>query len=261
MTEHYVHQLDPIAFELLGLPMPWYWLAYFFGYFWILWFAKYLYRQKLSQIDSLTLLQFIFPGFFVLLFSGKIFYVLFYNLSFYLNNPMKVFAIWEGGMSFHGALLGCALWTYAFARIKKLSFWQLSDPIITGVPLVLMLGRVANFINGELAGRVSHVPWAVVFPKLYDSSPRHPSQIYEAILEGLILFIVMFWSRKNIRIPGFQSALFLIGYGVARFIVEFFRMPDRQIGFILEYFTVGQIYCLVMIIIGSLTLVKKSTKV
>lgn len=248
---HYVHDLSPIAFHLFGLPMPWYWLVYFLGYFWILWFCNYLIDRGYSDLNKKDLFSFLFPGFFILLLSGKVFYILFYNPSFYMKNPQKIFAIWEGGMSFHGALLGCALWTYIYSIKNGFSFLRLCDTVITGVPLVLFFGRLANFANGELAGRVSDVAWAVIFTKFYGSVPRHPSQIYEAILEGLLLFVVLFATRKKLRIAGFQSSLFLMGYGLARFFVEFFRMPDPQIGYLLGIFTIGQFYCLMMIVLGA----------
>ena len=259
MNNYYIHNLDPIAFNLFGLPMPWYWLVYFLGYFWILWFCNYLYKKKYTDFGGGDLLSFIFPCFFILLLSGKLFYILFYNLNHYLANPAKVFAVWEGGMSFHGALIGCAFWTHLYAKKNGYSFFKISDTVITGVPLVLFFGRMANFINGELAGRVTDMPWAVVFPKFYDQAPRHPSQIYEALLEGILLFIILFLTRKKIKDEGVQSSMFLIGYGLARFFVEFFRMPDPQIGYILNFFTIGQLYCFVMIALGVFFLRKKIT--
>lgn len=246
---YYVHDLDPIAFELFGMPFPWYWLVYFAGYFWVYFSVKFLIQKKYSSLNLAEIHNFLFYGFLVLLFSGKFFYITFYNFSFYLENPSQILAVWKGGMSFHGALLGCALWTLFYSKRKEINFFKLTDPVCTVVPIVLFFGRIANFINGELAGRVSTVSWAVVFPKLYDTQPRHPSQLYEAILEGLLLFLILWFSKTNIeKKPGLQSVIFLGGYGVARFIVEFFRSADSQIGYYFNYFTVGQFYCFLMII-------------
>jgi phosphatidylglycerol:prolipoprotein diacylglycerol transferase len=248
---YYVHDLDPIAFEIFGMPFPWYWLVYFAGYFWVYSSVKYLIQKNYSSLKLDEIHNFLFYGFLILLFSGKIFYILFYNLNFYLQNPSEVLAVWKGGMSFHGALVGCAAWTWFYSKKKSIKFLELADPFCTVTPLVLFFGRLANFINGELAGRVSNVSWAVIFPKLYDTQPRHPSQIYEAVLEGLILFFILWFSKGNMKKRvGLQSVIFLAGYGVARFIVEFFRLADPQIGYIFGYFTIGQFYCLLMIILA-----------
>lgn len=243
---YYTHSLDPIAFEVFGMPFPWYWLVYFLGYFWVQYFVKSLIKKKLISIDPTLFFQYIFYGFLVLIFSGKLFYILFYGFSHYLENPQDIFAIWKGGMSFHGALIGCGIWSYIYARKHKLNFWQLTDPVAMAVPFVLFFGRMANFINGELAGRVTNVAWAVIFPKLYDLEPRHPSQIYEAILEGIVLFSILWIRRKNLSSPGEQTLLFVFGYGLMRFLVEFFRMPDPQIGYLFGFFTIGQLYCVLM---------------
>lgn len=255
---YYVHDLDPIAFEIFGMPFPWYWLVYFLGYFWVYFCVKYLIRKNLSSLKFEIVHNYLFYGFLILLFSGKLFYILFYNLNYYINNPVEIFALWKGGMSFHGALVGSAIWTWFYARKKSLDFFQLTDPVCTGIPLVLFFGRLANFINGELAGRVTDISWAVIFPKLYDSQPRHPSQVYEAILEGLLLFTILWLSKGNLnRKVGYQSIIFLAGYGVARFIAEFFRNADPQIGYFMGYFTIGQFYCLLMIAISIFIFTKK----
>jgi len=256
---YYVHNLNPIAFEIFGMPFPWYWLVYFLGYFWVYFSVRYLVKEGISRINFEEFQNFLFYGFLVLLFSGKVFYILFYNLNHYLDHPQDILAIWKGGMSFHGALIGCGIWTLYYTRKLARSFWSFADTMCLVTPFVLFFGRIANFINGELAGRVTDVSWAVIFPKLYDTSPRHPSQIYEALLEGLLLFAMMWLLKKKLSREGFLSALFLIGYGVGRFIVEFFRMPDPQIGYLLTYFTIGQVYCLLMIFVGALILkIKRS---
>jgi len=248
--KYYVHNLDPIAFEIFGMPFPWYWLVYFAGYFWIFFGLRHLAKKELLSAKFEIFQNYLFYGFLILLLSGKAFYILFYNLDYYLSNPSDIFSIWKGGMSFHGALLGCAAWTIFYSRKHKKNFWIFSDPLCTLTPLVLFFGRIANFVNGELAGRQTDVTWAVIFPKLYDQSPRHPSQIYEAFLEGLLLFLILWFGKSRLSKPGVQSAIFLFGYGLARFVIEFFRLPDPQIGYFFEYFSIGQFYCLIMVAAG-----------
>ncbi|MFG1591990.1 prolipoprotein diacylglyceryl transferase [Halobacteriovorax sp. CON-3] len=248
--QYYVHNLNPIAIDFLGVKIAWYWLAYFFGYFWTLYLGKYLIKREELSVSFHHYLNYLFSGFFVMLAGGKLFYIFFYNFSYYAADLKRVLYFWEGGMSFHGALIGGGLWTYYYARKHGLKFFALTDIVLTTVGPGIMFGRIANFINGELAGRVSDVPWAVIFPKLYDSNPRHPSQLYEAFLEGLVLFLILFILKKNLKRPALNSGLFLIIYGIGRFIVEFFRTPDPQIGLFFNLFSVGQFYCFAMILIG-----------
>lgn len=249
--QYYVHNLNPIAIDFLGIKIAWYWLAYFFGYFWTLYLGKYLINNQKLSVSFTQYLNYLFSGFFMMLAGGKLFYIFFYNFSYYAEDFKRVLYFWQGGMSFHGALIGGAIWTYYYARKHGLKFFQLSDLVVTGVGVGIMFGRLANFINGELAGRVTDISWAVIFPRLYDMSPRHPSQIYEAILEGLVLFIILFACKRNLKRPGLNSGLFLIIYGIARFIVEFFRTPDPQIGLFFDFFSIGQIYCGVMVLVGA----------
>jgi phosphatidylglycerol:prolipoprotein diacylglycerol transferase len=186
--------------------------------------------------------------------GGRIGYVLFYNLSYYLENPLQIPFIWQGGMSFHGGLLGVAVACIGYARYHKIHPLFVGDLIATVVPIGLFFGRLANFINGELFGRITTVPWGVVFPH-GGGLPRHPSQLYEAMLEGIVLFAVLYVLAKKPairRAPGFLFGVFLIGYGLSRFVVEFVREPDPQIGLMLEYFSMGQILCLPMIAAGAL---------
>lgn len=254
--QHYVHNLNPIAIDFLGVKIAWYWLAYFFGYFWTLYFGKYLITSTKLDIQFKHYLNYLFPGFFAMLAGGKLFYIFFYNFSYYASDLKRVLYFWQGGMSFHGALIGAALWTFFYVRKHNLKFFALTDIVATSVGIGIMFGRVANFINGELAGRITDVSWAVIFPKLYDMSPRHPSQLYEAFLEGAALFLILFLCRKNLERPGVNSGLFLILYGLARFTVEFFRTPDPQIGLFFEVFSVGQIYCALMILAGAIIIAK-----
>ncbi|OUR96611.1 prolipoprotein diacylglyceryl transferase [Halobacteriovorax marinus] len=257
---YYVHNLSPMALEWGWLILPWYWLAYIAGFFIVYFGMMGFVKSKLIKLSANEVHNYLSFGFLALLLGGRVGYILIYNLSYYVRNPMKVFAIWEGGMSFHGAIIAIAVYTYLCAKKSNRSMFEYADSICLWGPLGLFLGRMANFVNGELAGRVSDVPWAVIFPKFYDHSPRHPSQIYEAVSEGLILFVIMqVLGKKKIDQRGFCSGLFLSVYGVSRFIVEFFRNPDPQIGLYLNYFTLGQFLCLLMVILG-IFLMKKSER-
>lgn len=253
----YVHDLSPIAFSILGLDIPWYWLSYFLSYFIILYCSLSLIEEKELKVGKRTFLSYMFFGFFTMLIFSKLFYVFFYHPSYYLQDLSRVFKVWHGGMSFHGALIGVIVWTYFFSKKIKASFWYFTDIVATYAGIGIFLGRLANFFNGELAGRVSTAPWAMVFPRLYDYNPRHPSQIYQALLEGLLLFIIMNHYKKDIYQRGRQSIRFLFFYGALRFLCEFFREPDKQIGLI-SHLSMGQIYCLVMMFLSFFLFVRKA---
>ncbi len=177
-------------------------------------------------------------------------YAIFYDLAANLDNPLNILKIWQGGMSFHGGLLGVLLAVSLFARKTGKTFFQMTDFIAPLVPLGLLFGRIGNFINGELWGKVSDVPWAMVFPT-GGPLPRHPSQLYEALLEGLVLFVLLWWFSAKPRPRAAVSGLFLVGYGSFRFIVEFVRVPDPQYGYLaFNWLTMGQVLCLPMIVAG-----------
>lgn len=182
-----------------------------------------------------------------LLIGGRLGYVLFYNLPAYLRAPWEIFAVWHGGMSFHGGLVGMLVCGLIFSRRRRAPFWVLADIGAMAAPIGLMLGRVGNFINGELFGRVTSVPWGVVFPG-GGNVPRHPSQLYEAFLEGPLLFTLLWLLRKKTKRPGEILCVFLAFYGTARFCVEFFREPDPQLGFIVFGLSMGQLLCLCMLV-------------
>jgi len=187
-----------------------------------------------------------------LIVGARLGYILFYQLfsfSDYLQHPLEIIAIWHGGMSFHGGLIGALLAGILFCRRRRLPYWDVADTVTVTAPIALCLGRIGNFINGELFGRATEVPWAMVFPS-GGPIPRHPSQLYEAALEGLLLFIIL-WKLKDRECrPGTLVSVFLVGYGVIRFILEFFRQPDPQIGLFLNFLSMGQVLCLAMIITG-----------
>lgn len=184
-----------------------------------------------------------------MLLGARIGYVLFYNPDSYFESPWEIFAVWHGGMSFHGGLLGMLVAGWYFSHRRHVQFLELADIGALAAPIGLMFGRIGNFINGELYGRLSNVPWAVVFPMAGDQ-PRHPSQIYEAIFEGPVLFALLWWFRLRTTKRGQILAIFLILYGILRFIIEFFREPDPQLGFVLKSLTMGQVLCMAMIVAG-----------
>ncbi|HUL01321.1 MAG TPA: prolipoprotein diacylglyceryl transferase [Nitrospirota bacterium] len=189
-----------------------------------------------------------------LVIGARLGYVLFYDLSSYIQTPLEIFAVWHGGMSFHGGLVGCLVAGYIFCYRNRVDFWHAADLVIVTAPVGLGLGRIGNFINGELFGRVTAVPWGMVFP---GGGPytRHPSQLYEFILEGPILFIILWTIKKRKLVSGSLSAYFLILYGMFRFFVEFFREPDPQLGFIAGPFTMGQALSMLTMVAGIILLI------
>ncbi len=259
----YTHNLDPILFSFGFIAIRWYSLAYIIGILIGWWSGK----KIISHILKTNNIRFNLGDFddFItylivsIIIGGRLGYVIFYNLSYYLANPLDVLKVWEGGMSFHGALLGIIVGTYIFSSKKKIPTFFLLDIVACVSPIGIFLGRIANFINGELIGKVTSVPWSVIFPNI-DMLPRHPSQLYEALLEGLVLFLLLnkiIYSQKYSR--GICSCLFLIFYGVFRVIAEFFREPDVHIGLLFNLLSVGTLLSLLMIIIG-LTIFNKIKK-
>ncbi len=250
----YTHNLDPVLFDFGIISIRWYSLAYIFGIILGWWLGKRIIIRILQDIkNKFTLRDFddlITYLIVSIIIGGRFGYVIFYNLNYYISNPLEIFKIWEGGMSFHGALIGVIIGTHLFANKRNIQTFILLDVIACVSPLGIFLGRIANFINGELVGKITSVPWGVIFPAI-DKFQRHPSQIYEALLEGLILFfilnILLFKPKYNI---GRSSALFLILYGVFRIISEFFREPDKQIGYILNLFSMGTLLSFFMILGG-----------
>jgi phosphatidylglycerol:prolipoprotein diacylglycerol transferase len=238
--------IDPILVELGPIRVSWYGLMYIFGFIASYLLVRYQMKKKDFGISKQEVENFYFYLIIGLMVGARLGYVLFYNLKVYLTNPLEIFAIWHGGMSFHGGLIGVLLVGILFSWRNKKSFWKIADLIIVTVPIGLGLGRIGNFINGELYGRVTQVPWAMIFPKA-DSLPRHPSQLYESALEGGVLFLIL-WFLKDRKLPtGGLLAIFLFFYGGFRFFVEFFREPDTQLGFISGPFTMGQVLSSFMI--------------
>jgi phosphatidylglycerol:prolipoprotein diacylglycerol transferase len=244
--------INPILVELGPIRVSWYGLMYVLGFFASYLLVRYQMRKKdfgLSKIDVENLYFYLIIG---LIAGARLGYVLFYDLKMYLGDPLEIFALWHGGMSFHGGLIGVLTAGILFSWKNKKSFWKIADLIIVTVPIGLGLGRIGNFINGELYGRVTRVPWGMIFPR-GGPLPRHPSQLYESALEGGVLFLVL-WLIKNRPHPdGGLLAVFLCLYGLFRFFVEFFREPDPQLGLILGPFTMGQVLSSFMIV-GSILL-------
>ena len=249
----FTHNLSPILFDLGFFSIRWYSLAYIFGIILGWWFGKKIIFQKFQKTHNEISEKFddlIAYLIFAIIIGGRAGYVIFYNFEFYFFNPIDILKIWEGGMSFHGALIGIIAATYFFSKKKNLSPLLLLDVIACVAPIGLFFGRIANFINGELVGKITSVSWSVIFPSV-DMNPRHPSQIYEAIFEGLILFIILniIINKKN-YLTGTCSYLFLIFYGIFRIFSELFREPDIQIGYIFNFITMGMILSLFMILSG-----------
>jgi phosphatidylglycerol---prolipoprotein diacylglyceryl transferase len=249
--------IDPVAIRLGPLEVHWYALAYVMGILFAIWYIKYLSRQPRlwganpPTMDGRETDDFFLYALLGVILGGRLGYVLFYKPLFYFSNPLEIFKTWDGGMSFHGGFLGVVIACYLFGRRRGKTLDRMLDLGAAAVPVGLGLGRIANFINGELWGRASDVPWAVVFPG--DDFARHPSQIYEALLEGVALFVAVRIATHGfgaLKHPGRASGVFAIGYGVSRIIVEFFREPDSHLGYFGGFLTMGMILSLPLVAIG-----------
>jgi phosphatidylglycerol:prolipoprotein diacylglycerol transferase len=254
--------IDPVALHIGSFSLRWYALAYIAGVLLGWQYARTLAKQNPSGprpeiFDDVT--SWIILG---VLLGGRIGYVLFYNLPYFLENPIEIPMVWKGGMSFHGGLTGVLFAMFLFCRKKKLRFFALSDVIGCAVPIGLFFGRIANFVNGELYGRVTDVSWAMVFPH-GGPEPRHPSQLYHAALEGILLFIIMAVLAHQPKLrgkEGFLSGIFLILYALFRAFVEFFREPDIQLGFLFGGITMGQLLCIPMALFGIFLILRSAKK-
>ena len=251
----FINNFDPVAFNLFTIEIRWYSLAYIFGILF-----GWIYSKKLLIKDQNIIKVFDdFVTYLVIgiILGGRLGYILFYNIKYYLNNLLEIFFIWEGGMSFHGGLIGVIISTYIFGKKYEINKFVLLDYISITAPIGIFLGRLANFINGELVGKMTDVSWGVIFPNI-DNNFRHPSQIYEAFLEGIILFLIMnvffFWKKYR---PGICSFMFLIFYGTFRIIAEFFREPDSHIGYVVGEISMGMVLSIIMIFAGILLYKKK----
>jgi phosphatidylglycerol---prolipoprotein diacylglyceryl transferase len=243
---------DPIAFTLGPFAVHWYAMAYIVGIFagwrYTLWLAG---RQPQVRPTAGEFEDYVSWAVLGIILGGRMGYVLFYNLSFYLENPWQILALWQGGMSFHGGLIGVLCSMALYARLRGLTFLGVADLMAAGTPVGIFTVRLANFVNGELYGRVTDLPWGVIFPG--ELMPRHPSQLYEALLEGPLLWLFLFWlaGRPQARAhPGLIGGGFLAGYALARIGVEFVREPDAHIGFLVLRITMGQLLSVPMLVAG-----------
>ncbi len=253
----YIHELNPIAFSLFNLKIYWYSLSYLFGFIFSYFYVKFVLDKGFVNISLKIFEDFLGWAVIGVVIGGRIGYVIFYNLNFYLENPVEILKIWQGGMSFHGGLIGVIASIFFFSKLKKINFLNLLNLVSSCAPIGLFLGRLANFVNRELVGRPTNSDWGVLF--FENDVLRHPSQIYEAIFEGLIIFIVILYIIKKKYYTTINvSSLFLMMYGFFRFTIEFYREPDSHLGFVFMNISMGQLLCLPMILLGLMFIKKKN---
>ncbi len=246
--------IDPVFLRLGPLQFRWYGLMYVIGFLASYFIIRNEVRRKNLSLDNEAVADLIFCLALGVVAGGRLGYVLFYDLPVYLAHPLRIFAIWQGGMSFHGGLIGVSLAAVWYARRYELSYLNLADLAALAAPVGLGLGRIGNFINGELYGRPTSMPWGMIFPD-GGPLPRHPSQLYEALLEGVLLFLLVRLGARRLQASGSAMATFLCGYGLFRFVVELFREPDRQLGLFFGFFSMGQLLSLPLFLAGGLLLV------
>jgi phosphatidylglycerol---prolipoprotein diacylglyceryl transferase len=247
----FINNFDPVAFQIMSFEIRWYSLAYIFGIIigWLLCKKKFIKNSDIGEKfdDYIT---YLIIG---IILGGRLGYVIFYNFNYYSHNILDIFKIWQGGLSFHGGLLGIILSSTIFAKKNNQDPLEYMDLVSLVAPIGIFFGRLANFINSELYGKTTEVLWSVTFSKV-DNLPRHPSQLYEAVLEGAILFLILMYFRKKnyLTKPGLISGVFLIFYSIFRFFVEFFRVPDEQLGYLIFNLSMGQIISLIFLTIGTI---------
>lgn len=243
-------QIDPNLISIGPIHIRWYGVMYVLGFIASYFLIQRQERSKQIGLVNTTAQDLLFYLIAGLLIGGRLGYILFYEFrdyGAYIHHPLEIIATWHGGMSFHGGFIGCVIAGWIFSRRRKMPLAAIADSVIVTVPVGLGLGRIGNFINGELPGRPTDVPWAMIFPS-GGPIPRHPTQLYESFAEGLILFLILWNLRKKPFRDGMMVVFFLFFYGLFRFIIEFFREPDPQVGFIFGFLTMGQILCLAMIL-------------
>ena len=255
----FINNFDPVALQIFSFEIRWYSLAYVIGilFGWIVGKRFFITNPVLKQ----TFDDFITYSILAIILGGRLGYVLLYNPKYYFYNFLDIFKIWEGGMSFHGGLIGVILASIIFAKKNNQNPYNYLDVVSIVAPIGIFFGRIANFINSELYGHETNLPWSVKFIKI-DNLNRHPSQLYEAIFEGLILFLILIYFTKKgfMKIPGLISSLFLIFYSFFRFVIEFFRVPDKQLGYLFFDLSMGQIMSLTFFIVG-IYLMKKNYEI
>ena len=252
----FTNNFDPVAFQIFSLEIRWYSLAYIIGISlgWLYCKKKIIKNYQLLNLFD-DFITYIIIG---IILGGRLGYILFYNLGYYLENPIEILMVWNGGMSFHGGLIGVVIAAHLFSKKHNINKFIFLDLVALSAPIGIFFGRLANFINSELYGKPTELPWSVKFP-LIDDINRHPSQLYEAFFEGIILFYLLryFLKKDYLKKPGQISGLFLIFYSFFRFIVEFFRIPDPQIGYLIFNLTLGQLISFIFLIFGGLLFIYK----
>jgi phosphatidylglycerol:prolipoprotein diacylglycerol transferase len=251
--------IDPIIISFGYIDIRWYSLAYIFAFIFGSILIKKYNNKSLKLLSDVQIDRFFIWAVVGVIIGGRIGYVIFYQTNLIFINPLYIFEIWKGGMSFHGGLIGMIFSIYLFSKKINVNFFYLSDLVSLVAPIGLFLGRISNFINTELYGRITDFPFAIIYPQI-DNNPRHPSQLYESFFEGIILFIILFIyfnkGPKNYPV-GNISALFLILYSIFRFVIEYFREPDLHLGLFYNYFSMGQILCIPLFFIGLIILFRK----
>ena len=252
MNTHYIHNLDPVIFGIGSLQVRWYGLMYVIGFIISGYLLKILvqknfFKVQVEKIDTLitTMIICMFLG-------ARFFYVFIYNWEYYSQNMLELLAVWKGGLSFHGALAGLCVGGYIFARQNKITWFEVMDAVALSGSQGLFWGRLGNFINGELYGRPTNSWVGIIFPNGGGLYPRHASQLYEAFLEGIALTLILWIIQAKVKVYGMISAAFIAVYGLFRFVVEFYREPDSQLGYYFGFLTMGQLLCLIMIVVGIL---------
>ena len=253
----FINNFDPVAFQIFSIEIRWYSLAYVMGISLGGYLNKKIFIENTEIKEKFDdYITYLIVG---VIIGGRIGYILFYNPTYYLNNLIDVFKIWQGGMSFHGGLLGVIIASIIYARKNNQNPFCYLDLVSIVAPVGIFFGRIANFINSELYGIETNLPWAVKFIQV-DNILRHPSQLYEAIFEGAILFIILIYFRNKgmLKAPGLISGFFLIFYSIFRFVIEFLRVPDEQLGYLFFNLTMGQIISFIFFLIGSYLVIKKN---
>ena len=247
----FINNFNPVAFQILSLEIRWYSLAYIIGIIlgWVYCKKKLIKDQRIQGLFD-DFITYLIIG---VILGGRLGYALFYNLKYYLENPFEILMLWNGGMSFHGGLIGVIVASQIFSNKQRVDKFIFLDLVALSAPIGIFFGRIANFINSELIGRATDLPWSVQFV-LIDNIRRHPSQLYEAFFEGIVLFLLLrsFFGKNYLEKPGKISALFLIFYSLFRFFAEFFRSPDPQIGYLIYNLTLGQLISILFLIAGTL---------
>jgi len=255
----FINNFDPVIFQIFSLEVRWYSLAYIIGITlgWIYCKKKLIKDQQILGLFD-DFITYLIIG---IILGGRLGYALFYNLKYYLENPFEILMLWNGGMSFHGALIGIIIASQLFSSKHKINPFIFLDLVALSAPIGIFFGRIANFINSELYGRATDLPWSVQFI-LIDNIKRHPSQLYEALLEGIILFFLLeyFFKKNYLQNAGKISSLFLIFYSLFRFFVEFFRAPDPQIGYLILNLTLGQLISVLFLMAGTLLFYLKNNE-